>query len=496
MRATSILSLVVLGGAFVALGSPGCSSSPETIAVGGGNPTTTTHATTSTTTTSHQGGGGNGGADNDTFETAADVTVDDPGGWLAWTLDPVDTDVDFFKFDGTAGQALFLMTQCKTLASDPFDPTYPDLVMTIYDQNHTQIAQNDDPIPRSSQDPSLPIILPADGTYYIKIQDFCTTDLANPPCDSTYFDQVVNLDYNLAVVSIDYGQLGNFKETEPNDDAAHTNAVTYEPVSGSPGSYYLTMISGTFKAADDTDYYLLHLPADLNVGAGAPALDVAAYPSGTAGDGATSSIGLMTLWDATGVTKIAEVDFSVGGGIAGPDLTPPGVLDTDYLLSITHSGPVAGAHDYYFLNHGGTSYSNTPEIEPNDTYQTANALTGTPNTSGGNSFYAQGTLTYPAGDLIDSFGFTAVSGQTVTIACGAQRGGSGLRGLQFKVINATTGTDISGSQSTPEVATDDLAVQDLALGAATNLVLQVSAVSQDPTVTSNFYRCGIHTATP
>jgi hypothetical protein len=78
-----------------------------------------------------------------------------------------------------------------------------DLVITIFDSSKTQIAQNDDPFPRDTQDSKLYTVLPEDGDYYIKVEEFCETDLSGGNCPADYFDGIFEYGYAVNVFQID-----------------------------------------------------------------------------------------------------------------------------------------------------------------------------------------------------------------------------------------------------------------------------------------------------
>lgn len=428
---------------------------------------------------------GAGGDGNDGFKSAVDMIM---GESIEAELDPLKTDADYYRVEGTPGAALFVFTDAKP-DDDPFSPAFPDLVITIHGQDEEQIAQNDDPMPRVTHDSSLPIRLPLDGVAFIKVEEFCVSALATEAgCTATHFDEITSSHYSVAAFALDFGLPGNVEESEPNNDAGTATALTYGPIPGSPGSYYTTLVSGTFASLGDIDSYRVNLPPDFDVGTGSALVTALACPAGIEGDGGTSSVGVLTLWDAAGVTKIAEVDAAGGG-----DLEVPATLATEYLLTAQHGGAQAGGNDYYFLKHYPAGISNDPEVEANNTYLTATALTGAPNDNAGNNFYCRGTLT-PGSDTLDHFSFTAIAGESASVYCSAQRAGSGLRGMQFRLMNAADGQDITGGASGAETTTADLRLLDVGLGGVTNVVLQVTAASQDSAVTSNFYQCGIHTS--
>jgi hypothetical protein len=215
-------------------------------------------------------------------------------------------------------------------------------------------------------------------------------------------------------------------------------------------------------------------------------------PGGTEGNGSSAEVGMLTLFAADGTTKVAEVDASLGG-----DISPPGNVADTYFLSVERKGTTAGARDFYFLMHNGTAYDNTAEVEPNDVYGQATSLTaGCKATTVGTSCFGQGTLAPGGADTVDHFRFTAEAGQLVSVACGAQRSGSGLRGLSLKLLDGSDGTDIANTAAGPEADDLDLLLEDASVGSVTDVVLELTATSQAVDVTSNFYRCGIHLQDP
>lgn len=489
MRSKYFLACGLTGVALLALAG-GCSSSDDTdtqpggAAPGGGGPggsgggttTTTTTTTTSNTTTSSTTTVTSDG--NDTFATASDMALEEV---VQAELNPVATDVDFYQFTGTANQAIFVLTDSKP-DDDPYADGYPDLVVTLYDADQNQIAQNDDPFPRNTQDSALITRLPADGTYYLKVEEFCESELAQGNCPADYFDGITETGYAVMVTEITWDDEGNVAEPSPDDNATLATLNNATPmeygVTTTAGAYYLTLTHGTFASATDSDFYVVNLPDDLALEGGTPVIQASPYPSGIGGDGASIAVGRMTLWNATGTVKIAEIDAALGG-----ELSPPvtDALTTNYILEITNPGGTLGATPFYFLNHNGTAFLNEDETEG-----TPLALTVQDNGDGSISYFSQGHLT-PAATDSDDFTFDVPAGMLTSIACGAQRSGSGVRGLTADVVNSGGTTVDSGT----ETATTDLFLEDITLNTGT-YTLRLSADSQDAQVTSDFYRCGIH----
>ena len=280
MRSKHFLSLCLAVGSFAAAGLvAGCGS--ETTGSGGsgggesggststtatttttGTPTTTGTTTTGTTTT----GGtttstGTGGAEGDGNDSFADAVEIDPAG-VQDTLQDPSTDVDYFKFEGKAGEVWLISSSSHFQAGTDEDPGYIDTFVELYDASNKLIATNDDSYPRFNTDSELITVLPATGTYYVKIQEWCTSPTMSPQaCDDTYFNALINLDYSVFATAIPPGA-GMVLETEPNDTGATANAISYSQTA-TAGSYYLTLLSGKLPMSSDSDWYSFTVPANL-----------------------------------------------------------------------------------------------------------------------------------------------------------------------------------------------------------------------------------------
>src|SRR5512132_1602821 len=198
MRSKNFLGLCPVVGSFAAAGMvTGCGgdSTTSTSTTGGGgsgdggsggSTTTTTttgvtaSATSTGTTTSSTGTGG--GTGNHDFATAVDVDVN-PAANTEGELADADTTTDYYKFSGKAGQRITVIVNAQSLDpnGDGKDPSIVDVVVTLFDANKTQIAQNDDSWPRFSTDAQAFTVLPADGDYYLAIAS-CNTVFPTGGC--------------------------------------------------------------------------------------------------------------------------------------------------------------------------------------------------------------------------------------------------------------------------------------------------------------------------
>lgn len=429
--------------------------------------------------------------DNHTFETAEPITVDADTATSSVITD-FTNQKDFYKFTGTKGQKLILFANGKP-SDDPFGNTYPDLVITLYGADKKQIAANDDPPLRGSNNPELVTILPADGDYYVRVVE-CNGYEKGGPSNCSPAADITQGNYNLLVLTLDTTQAGNVGDTEPNDTSDKATAVTYAP--NPSGGYYLTLIAGAFSSAADTDVYSFKLPSDLKISSGRSTGNFTLYPVGVDGNGSTSLVGEATIAAAANpTTAIAKLDLTKlnASGESG-DFGVPLSLGTDYLLTVKHPGTAAGANDFYVLAHngGGSNPVEKEKADENNLFAGAEALEAQVNDDGSTSYFLEGDL-LPAGTDQDHFSVQVPSSKAdqVSISCSAQRSGSGLRGLKVSLLDAT-GQAVAGA-SKSETETEDLRLQNIAVPAGqATLAVKIEAASQAADVSSAFYRCGIH----
>ncbi|MEZ4294537.1 MAG: pre-peptidase C-terminal domain-containing protein [Polyangiaceae bacterium] len=461
----------------------------------GGTMTTTTSDTTPTTTTPTGDG-------NDSFAEAIEASVFEPGqnvtldDLAAGTLDPVATDQDYFKFTGVKGQALLLTTYAKTGPNSPdgFADGFPDLVLTLFNDKEEQIAQNDDPIPRNTQDSSLYTVLPADGTYYVKIEEFCQVLGAGAGgCDDAYFDAIEDSDYWLGIFKLDGAEDGTVIEGTDNDMPYSIADSEYVENSNGDG-YFAIAIEGSFKGAMDEDVFNFTVPNAIPVSQGRETAVFELYPTGVDGNGSDTATGLAWIEDEQG-NVIAQVDGTKLDPIDGYPMEAPLTFGQPYSLHVKSGGtPPNGGNSFYYLLHYRTG-SNPLEMNDsggmdNDTLANAEVLPTLQSAGGFDGGFIAGDIT--AGD-VDYYVLEAqpAAGDNVFATCSAQRIGSGLRNLKITVIDADTGNALPGGTGT-ETINGPATLGDTGVppGNATTIVLKVEA-TQDPVVTGTYYQCGV-----
>lgn len=504
MRSKHFLGMGLLGSGFVALAllGAGCGGSGDTGSGGsggsGGNPSSTsstTSTTTTTTTTSSTGGPMSDG--NDNFDQAVDL---DPTGSQDSLQDPK-TDNDFFKFEGTAGD-IYVITASSHPQGTEMDAGYIDTFIELYDSNKALLATNDDRYPRNSTDSEIVTILPTTGTYYLKIQEWCISpQLSAMSCDDAYFDELINLDYVIGATKLDPTMAagGTAVETEPNESSAAASDVTpaFAPVSGMAGSYYLTITSGKLPGPTDQDWYKLTIPSDLVVDAAARAKLGIIMPWGsTAGNGSNVKFGKVDIFAGDGTTVVASFDMSAEPNdlFDRADIQTPVVIGDDYFVKVTRGSTNEddGAGDFYFV-YSTMGAGNPLESEPNDTNATAEVLDLATGTVG--SYFVEGDL---SGNDVDIYKIATQGQETISIACSAQRTGSGIRGFKATVFQADGTTAIPmGSQTETPSANLFVDHVDISAAAQVDLIIKIEAtLPADATNTGTYYICGFHAGAP
>lgn len=453
-----------------------------TSTTGSGGASTSSSSSSSTNTGGSGGGGGGSGDGDDTFETATELALGDEASSADFS--DVMTDVDFYKFTGKKGDAIVIVTAAKP-DTDRFDPTYPDTVITLYDDAQDPIAENDDPTPRFSNDALLYTILPKDGTYYFRIAE-CNAAYGEASCAPA--EDIETTDYVVAAALIDNTAKSTaFEGPDADNDTigAKNPVIGYEKASS---GYYLTTIYGNFDSLTDVDVFSVKLPADTKVESGAgPTGSFYVFPSGPEQDGSDSPVGKMWIANPDG-TVVARIDASKDD--LSRQLSPPLALDTPYFLFVERPAGGTLNNDFYFLNHSAGG-SNPLEVQDatNDDAATPEVLTAAAQTT---SYFVDGTLATPADT--DHFSIAIPSGLTekkISVACGAERLGSGVTGLKAELLNPADSNAVVGSAV--ESASKSLLIDALALPqGAPKLVVKITGAGQAADVSSSFYRCGVH----
>ena len=487
-------------GSFVALGLVLAACGDDVTVNGGGNAGGGTDGGGDTGGTPNVGGipniggngdggnGGNPGDGNDTIATADPLEEDTGVSSIQSDLDPADTDVDFFSFNGVAGPT-WIVTDAKP-DDDPFADGFMDLVVTLYDANGNQMAQNDDPFPRTTQDAAIYTILPANGQYFLKVEEFCEFAPANT-CDPDYFDNLRSLNYAVNVIPLDPSENSVMDEApEENDTVATATDMEYEPNPNAqnPVGYYLTIAYGDWDDAADVDGVAISVPNDVYVDPDSRLnMSLVLPPPGSDGNGSGFNPGIVEVRDGANAV-VSRFDMSnEDASTDRAELSFPGVLGGQYFVTIARGGATDTTDPFYFFIHSvGSGNPLETQEASNNNLATSEALT---QAQGVQSYFIEGDL--GAAD-VDHFS-VGVLDEGFTVTCSGQRGGSGLQGFKATVLQASNGQAVAGASASTESATDPLLVQDLPVPATeTALVVKLEKSGQDATNIGTYYRCGLH----
>jgi hypothetical protein len=397
------------------------------------------------------------GDGNDSFADAQTLGIDDPLGVNGAIQEPADR--DFFKFDATAGDWLKIVTVANAMD----DLEMIDTVIKLYDSSMTQIAENDDAVPRINTDSEVIIRLPSTGTYYVEILEWSDWASQQP------FEGDPTFTYQLLATTVNPAGLGVLEDPENGDDAGSAEPVKFDMGGG--------LVIGDFNDATDVDVF----EVSLGVATGPLTFSSAIAPDGTDGYGSTAPAGEVYLTNAAGTQILARIDATKGPF----ELSPPVVQNTTYQVWITRpAGATPGANDFYvykFCTFQGNPKEAETAAGQNDTTGTAEAMT-----EQAGSYFIRADLTTDT-DL-DYFSFTATAGQKISVACAAARVGSGAIGMRAEVRDAADAVLASQNESLAA----SLFIEDVDATAGGTYYLRLSKTGQDAEVSGNFVRCGVH----
>jgi hypothetical protein len=406
---------------------------------------------------------------------------------------------NYYAFTGQKGEILDIEVHAQLLDAQnpaPFDPTYIDTVVSLYDATQNKIAENDDTPEGGSNDSDLFTVLPADGTYCLRVEDcWAWAPESGKTCALPKIKPHSNYDLQIYAKT---SALGNVVvEPIPDPGNGPTSAIPLKYEQSPDGSYYRTDVIGYFDDATDVDFYSFQIPANVPVNPGYRlTATFLALAAGSSQDGSTEPIGPVTIEDMTGATVLAQVDGALGGEnpAVGGEIHMPASAGTPYLLVVGRNDTNVGSHDFYVLFNevGG---SNPVETGGNNTMATAETLMPVPGPNGDFDAYIEGNLAAAPGEQ-DWFRVPVPpalpSTATVLLSCAAQSYGSGLRGLKATMYHDDgQPQDFLGSAIEP--MSGPLMINPVAVPQnASAIVFSVMADEQDPTVTGTYYECGLH----
>lgn len=391
------------------------------------------------------------GADdgNDGFDQAVDsgknTSLGVPGA-IEWPGDR-----DYFRFEGEAGEFVAIFTNSSPgLSGRQVDP-----VIRLYDAQQTQVAENDDALPRFDVDSEIIYRLPNTGTYYVEVLEWSDWAEEAPIGDP-------ELRYRLLVRTVNDVNPGVTVEIEAGNDAASAIPLDVPQTAG--------LAVGGFDDASDVDVYALTVTRPGRFGF------LLAMPPGVEGYGSTSPLGEVWVTTSSGTEVVARKTLSAEVLDVSPAL-PPG----DYQLWLAHPG-TPGANDFYVFKFFLLEEADE-EIEPNDTRELAYPLTLISREQ--QMDRAAFVLAHLGEGDTDYFQLTVASNEAVTVFCTAETDGSGVRGLTVDLLD-DGGNPIT---SVMETSTEFAAIDRQSVDTPT-VYVRLTKTGQAMDVTSQFVRCG------
>ncbi len=393
--------------------------------------------------------------------------IDDPNTLSAW-----------YKFEGKANDA-WVITTSRPPNLTPDYNAYFDPIVELYDASGTtRIAAQDNPNPRTGDDPKLYVTLPRDGTYYIRVAD-CTA--ISTQCGSVPGN--ARAVFDLSVISFD--KLRSFAlDTEPNDKTTEPTPILYK---GVPADEWFEVmdVRGTYDPPQtDVDVYSFTIPSTLDVPAGYRMMTgFYIQVPGDKGNGSATSMGSTSITD--GQRTLASFDASKQTAVGKkPWLVAPVELGKTYYL-VTKNG--TSKPGYYVFRHLNAYLYPLESAADNHTLEKAEPLTAESDYPW--IYYLDGNLTPGEPDF---FSISVPTGYKTFVAdCSARLMGSGLRGLTIQFLQPD-GTPIPDGTAAPETEDSFSAARNVLVPLhQTGLIMKVSAESQSPDIAGSFYECRI-----
>jgi hypothetical protein len=396
---------------------------------------------------------GTGSDGNDSFDTAETLTVGSEDGAMG-VINPAG-DLDYYRFEVTEAGFYLL----STTANEEDDPELVDTVITLYDDGMTQIAENDDSVPRVNTDSELITYLAA-GTYFILVQEFSSWFEGETPEGAPDFNYVLNL------FQLNPDAPAVTADAEGGDDGSSAQALGFD--------MDFSIAVGRFDDADDIDVFSVEIGGEER-----RSLATTVMPMGPEGYGSTTPVQVWVT-DASGTTIIGRVDHGAGQNRLAPSLEPG-----SYLLWVEHGADAAGSNDFYVLK---SVRSGENPLEADDAGNNDVAGAETLPLMDGDGLRAGFILTEldPIADQ-DHYNVMVQANETLTVACASASVGSGVEGLSVAVLDDMEAELASATEDPAE----GLFIEDGGAVEAGTYTLRFSKTGQSADVTGTWVRCGV-----
>lgn len=323
------------------------------------------------------------------FDKAQRVEVDG----IAPLVDERGVDqVDHFVFHGLAGHYYEIATENQMWSPDNF--------IVLYDAQRKVLARNDTGSiwPGDKIDARLLVRLPADGDYYLTVED--------PHTPAAFFEQSLSLlYYHLTIREVTASTPGF---------AAAGGALSFQ--SDSSSVYRYVTVFGEAKPGKNTVSF---------EGVPDQALIAQVHRGGVEGDGSSLNAGVIAVSDKDG-RRLAAIDRAMGQTLFRPPLAGGTVT-----VSLDVSSAL-GDNPFYVLDLVLLAENPKEANEAgNGSMQGAERLRWSRQTSGRALLLSR----LPSGDT-DYYLVMGTRGQLFGFSCEGESSGSGVRGLRAELVDA------------------------------------------------------------
>lgn len=380
--------------------------------------------------------------------------------------------------------------------ANPTDELDVDPTVSLYNEaGTTLLATIDDAFPRESTDATLYYRAPAAGNLCVVLMDFATWAGS---AGSTAHPE----DIKLRIGKLNPMSMVNNQDTGTNDTAAMAQVGKIAPIAMTSGG--IANVYGLLESATDVDVYKFTIPATAGTfGVSTMPVNTTSNALGTNSYGSSLSHVNLKITDVTGNTVLGQLSIPANVDDQPEAISVPAAGGSEVLLWIERpAGVTAGTNDFYAVLVDSFSENPLEMMDAtNNVEATAEPLMFAvdPNNAKLKRAFITGTMS--SATDVDLYSLPAGAGDRLTLACGAWRNGSGLRGATFTIasdggtlqtesetqtadIEWFTGTGSNGSR--PAVVFPD----------AGTYFFKVTTTSIDTMNTSRFYRCGMSVLAP
>ena len=236
-------------------------------------------------------------------------------------------------------------------------------------------------------------------------------------------------------------------------------------------------------------------PANVNLEAGSRPRGQYFFPSaGVDGNGSSQNAGVIEIVNATTMEVVSRFDMSgEEDSLTRAEPSFPALPGQEYLMRVGDGPTVPGGAPFYFFFHNVRTSNPVETAEvTNSVLATAESLMGTLNPD------TMTTSSFIEGDLpdtdVDHF-LLNVTDDTLSVACGALRDGSGAT-VRAEILSSTGMSLAPAAVDSNAIMNGGILIQDVDVSAQSTVIVKIDKTAQAANNTGSYYQCGFHFAAP